>query len=453
MPACVNVSQRYVICLMGFLSIVVAYTMRGCLNLLIIEMVVENSNSGVQSECAVRSIPYKVKSGNIDWTQTQQASVLTSFFYGYIITHIPGGYISDMYGAKYVLGGAVFFSMLMTILTPLGVDYASYEVICVMRFVIGLAQGPLFPAVSTLLAKWVPKEERARAGAFVYSSALVGNVLCYFLTGLLTTYSQNWRTVFYFWGAISFFYLLLHERYCYSAPDNDPYISEAELELLRREIGPSRVLKVPWCNIITDVGCLAIMAAWMGHAVLFFFISVNFPNYLKNLLNYNLIETGLFASTPHIAVFISASIMGIVVDRIINHNWLSTLNCRRLFGFIGVFGPAVLCLLAAYFRCDRIPANIVFHLAMVTGGCCYVSVRVNSLDMTKNFAGVLSAIINGAGAIAFWPIPHLLVAMTVNNKTDEWINFYWLMTGIALIASILYVLGTKVERADWDKTE
>ena len=56
--------------------------------------------------------------GDIEWDKTTQGWVLSSFFYGYIITQIPGGYLSGRFGGKRVMLVGMLVYALVTLLTP-----------------------------------------------------------------------------------------------------------------------------------------------------------------------------------------------------------------------------------------------------------------------------------------------------------------------------------------------
>jgi len=43
----------------------------------------------------------------------------------------------------------------------------------VLRVLEGLGEGTTFPALTTLLAAWIPKNERAKASALVYGGSMV----------------------------------------------------------------------------------------------------------------------------------------------------------------------------------------------------------------------------------------------------------------------------------------
>jgi len=44
--------------------------------------------------------------------------VLSSFFFGYLITQIPGGWLATRFGGKYVFGVGVLVTSLLTLITP-----------------------------------------------------------------------------------------------------------------------------------------------------------------------------------------------------------------------------------------------------------------------------------------------------------------------------------------------
>ena len=44
--------------------------------------------------------------------------VLAAFFYGYLFTQIPGGWLATYFGGKWVFGIGVFVTVLLTLITP-----------------------------------------------------------------------------------------------------------------------------------------------------------------------------------------------------------------------------------------------------------------------------------------------------------------------------------------------
>lgn len=56
-----------------------------------------------------------------DWSQELQGLILSSFYWGYILTHVPGGLLSARIGGKHTLFFGVAIATVFTLLTPIAV--------------------------------------------------------------------------------------------------------------------------------------------------------------------------------------------------------------------------------------------------------------------------------------------------------------------------------------------
>ena len=92
--------------------------------------------------------------------------VLSSFFWGYVVTQIPSGYLANVWSAQKVLVGGLLICSIANGLVPLLAKYGDWPAVCVGRMIMGLSQACLLPCTQTLLARWCPPEERARLGRF-----------------------------------------------------------------------------------------------------------------------------------------------------------------------------------------------------------------------------------------------------------------------------------------------
>ena len=79
------------------------------------------------------------KTGDFDWSQTEQSWILSSFFYGYAFSQPIAGLIAGRYGGKWVFGLGNFITAVGTLLSPL-VANASKELFIVIRVIEGLAE-------------------------------------------------------------------------------------------------------------------------------------------------------------------------------------------------------------------------------------------------------------------------------------------------------------------------
>lgn len=102
--------------------------------------------------------------------------ILSSFYIGYMITHIPGGILAERFGSKYTLCLGILFSAIFTLITPVVVENCGAKGFIILRILMGLVQGTLFPALTMLLASWVPQTERAKIGTFVLGGGQVRSI-------------------------------------------------------------------------------------------------------------------------------------------------------------------------------------------------------------------------------------------------------------------------------------
>jgi len=62
--------------------------------------------------------------------------VLAAFFYGYLLTQIPGGWLAQRVGGKWVFGVGVLMTSVFTVLTPLAA-YTSVWLLVAVRILEG----------------------------------------------------------------------------------------------------------------------------------------------------------------------------------------------------------------------------------------------------------------------------------------------------------------------------
>ena len=110
---------------MGFLAITNAYTMRICLNVAITEMVIKKVKNETEGNnyCPVSDTVAASAGGSFDWSESLQGIILSSFFWGYVITHIPGGMLAEKFGGKWTLSLGILSTAIFTLITPVVINW------------------------------------------------------------------------------------------------------------------------------------------------------------------------------------------------------------------------------------------------------------------------------------------------------------------------------------------
>jgi ACS family sodium-dependent inorganic phosphate cotransporter len=90
---------------------------------------------------------------DFNWDEMTQASVLSSFFWGYMSTQLVSGLLCKRYGGKNILLAGVLIWSVFTLLTPVAAAWASGRwllVLYAVRVGMGLGEGSFIYLVLTL---------------------------------------------------------------------------------------------------------------------------------------------------------------------------------------------------------------------------------------------------------------------------------------------------------------
>lgn len=130
--------QRIILAIMAFLGVAVCMAMRSCLSIALTEMVKPIEINQMKNDTAVCPA-VKLFTENSDaihnndsndnettkysWTQEQQGWILSSFFGGYLIGHIPGAVFPHKFSAKWMFSMSILIPSVFNAATPLFVKY------------------------------------------------------------------------------------------------------------------------------------------------------------------------------------------------------------------------------------------------------------------------------------------------------------------------------------------
>ena len=77
--------------------------------------------------------------GDFTWSKDVQGIILGSFFWGYLVTQIPSGWMANRLSAKRVFGYFMLMTAGATLLVPAGA-MISYSVLVLLRIIAGIGQ-------------------------------------------------------------------------------------------------------------------------------------------------------------------------------------------------------------------------------------------------------------------------------------------------------------------------
>ncbi|XP_015113575.1 putative inorganic phosphate cotransporter isoform X2 [Diachasma alloeum] len=460
---CIRVQQRWIFALMGFLALFNAYTMRVCLSITITEMTVPiNTSQKIDDTCQIdrqKDESTKVNSTNqvYDWDESTQGIILSSFYWGYVLTHLPGGMLAERFGGKYSLGLGILSTALFTLFTPLAVEQGGSTALIILRILMGLGEGTTFPALNAMLSQWTPPEERSKIGSMVFAGAQLGTVFTSTLSGLILHYaSMGWPAVFYVFGSIGVLWFIVWTMICYNNPSEHPFISEAEKKFLHERMSEHTHQKpppVPWRYMFTSLPVFALIMAQIGHDWGFFTMVTDLPKYMSSVLGFSIKSNGYLSSLPYLCMWFCSIFSSWLADWLITAGHVSRTNVRKLGTTIASVGPGIFIVGASYAGCNKYTVVAMFTVGMALMGTFYPGMKVNALDLCPNYSGSLMAVVNGIGALTGIITPIIVGELAPDSTNDQWRLVFWIVLGVFLVTNAIFVVYASGDVQFWNDPE
>ncbi|WP_010687001.1 MFS transporter [Methylobacterium mesophilicum] len=249
------------------------------------------------------------------------------FFWGYLVSFLMGGWLSNRFGAKRVTLASLVAWSLAAMATGFTTSLAS---LLVMRALLGLAEGPIWSSMSAILAQWFVKPERARAFATWNASLPVGALLSGPISGLIISH-YSWQTMLVVEGLPALIYALVWSRFIPDTPDEAAWLEPAEraalADGLAREqaqfdasLGP-----VDLRGVLLHPGVWLLLVAKTFNNMIAYGFTLWLPTAIKDASALGIGSVGVLTALPYAASVLGIWLIGLSSDRF---------NERRLHGAI-----------------------------------------------------------------------------------------------------------------------
>ena len=394
---------------------------------------------------SVAIIPMQEQFG---WSESQVGIILGSFYFGYMITMILGGYLADKYGGKKVLGYALLIWSLFTIITPF-FAYQGLWWLILIRILMGLGEGVTFPSWHAIYARWIPFQERTRAIGFTNSGIAAGTLFGFAVAALIIA-NYSWEWVFYLFGLLGFFWYFFWNRIVTSFPEDNKLLSDEELHYIKTQ-APSKesAPTIPLLKLIRNAPFMAIaVATFCNNWSLYTFLS-----YLPKYVNAPVAQGGMGIDLgsnvfiysiliPSFVAIFSLILGGFLADGLIKRGY-GLLNIRRSVNSIGFFGSALLLYLISL-EDSLINVVILLSLINVCSGICAGGFGVNHADLGPKYTGSLVGIAGSIGMLAAIMSP--IAAGYILEITNSWNSIFCVCTFVLIFGGTFYLLFASVEK-------
>lgn len=338
------------------------------------------------------------------WSSSTSGLVQSSFFWGYALSQLPGGWLAKIFGGRKVLEVGVLIWSLATALVPSLAGFMPGLVLS--RILVGIGEGVSPSAATDLIARTIPLEERSRAVSFVFGGLSVGSVAGLLLAPPLIQ-NLGWESVFYMFGlfGIAWFvgFQFLKEAQPSLAAEPIPWVQsspskKSENNTSLEEFSDS-LKEIPWKAFFQSPAVWAMIythfcGSW-GHYTCLSWL----PTYFSEELNLNLSEAAWVSVLPPLASIVVTTVASQFADSLITSG-VETTKVRKICQAIAFLSPAA-CMTLSSLDLGLPSWGIV---GLLTGGLALSSFALSGLycthqDISPEYASILLGITNTVGAV------------------------------------------------------
>jgi ACS family glucarate transporter-like MFS transporter len=271
------------------------------------------------------SVAGEPMAADLQLSHVQLGFILSGWAWGYALFQFPGGLLGDRLGGRRTITALALLwgglNLLVGLVPGRGVlpIPGIIATLVVLRFLMGAAQGPLFPVIGgRMVACWFPVSGWALPNALqnvglTFGAAATGPLIAWLAQ------TSGWRNSFLLTAPLAVLLAGWWWRYVRDQPSHHPGVNRAELALI--DEGRTTSVDVApepggWRLLLRDRQVQLITAGYFcANFVFYFFFNWLFI-YLIEARGFRLLQGGWYAAVPWIGGAIGAFLGGWTCDRL-----------------------------------------------------------------------------------------------------------------------------------------
>lgn len=382
--------------------------------------------------------------------------VFSAFGWSYVIAQLPGGWLLDRFGSKRVYAASILLWSIFT-LAQGGISFitatatTAVVVLFALRFLVGAAEAPSFPANGRIVASWFPANERGTASAIFNSAQYFATVLFAPLMGWIT-HRYGWPAVFVVMGLLGIALSAVWLKTVHT-PRKHPGVNQAELDYLAaggalvnmdepgtqsRSFAPAS----PKLSYIKQLlGNRMLMGVYVGQyciTTLTYFFLTWFPVYLVKERGMSILNAGFVAALPAICGFAGGVLGGLISDGLLRRGRTLTV-ARKTPIVIGML------LSTSMILCNYVDSAAVvvaiMSLAFFGKGLGALGWAVVSDTSPKEISGLSGALFNTFGNTAGITTPIVIGYLIKGTGSFNAALVFVAANALVAVCCYLFVVG------------
>lgn len=249
--------------------------------------------------------------------------ILGAFGIGYVFSTILGGILVDRFGARIILTITVLTWSIAMSWTGFATGFLSAFL---ARTLLGLTEGPNFPALGRCVGDWLPTQEEARA----LSLSLLAVPFALMIGGPIVTLlikHLSWQIMFHILAIVSLIWVPFWWFSFRDTPKKSSHVNKIELAHINaseHEHLDHKGNKSVFYFLLSNKTLLANYWAFFVFGYFLFFFMGWLPSYMHDKFHLDLTQVGLFDVLPWLLALIFMAIGGYLSDKV----YLKTKNLR-----------------------------------------------------------------------------------------------------------------------------
>lgn len=385
--------------------------------------------------------------------------IFSAFGWSYVLAQLPGGWLLDRFGSRKVYAVSLFawsFFTFLTGFTGFLAGFAAVVMLFILRFLLGIAEAPSFPANSRISVAWFPTRETGTAAAIFNSAQYFATVLFAPLLGYIVQ-TFGWKWSFIFMGITGFVFLTFFLKFVH-APKKSKYINKAELDYITNggalvemdhsvQGGIKNNPDPKWRFITQLLKSRMLIGVYIAqyciNAITFFFITW-FPVYLVQARGMTILKAGIVAVLPAIFGFVGGNLGGLFSDHLLKRG-LSLSVARKL----PIVAGMLLSMSMIFCNFTDVEWMVVAFMALsyFGKGIGALGWAVNADTAPKEITGLSGGLFNTFGNLSSIITP-IAIGYIINvTGSFNWALIFVSIHAFMAIVSYLLIVG-KIQRLE-----
>ena len=256
---------------------------------------------------------------DIPISNEQFSALQSAFLFSYAFMYAGGGKLVDALGTRRGFALIMVFWSFACASHSLA---ASFAMLMVSRFLLGIGEGGGFPAATRAVAEWFSAKDSATAMGIINGGTAVGAVAAPPLIAVILTYLR-WRWIFILTGAVGLLWTFWWVRE-YSLPVRSSQSPGGEPNRAAQLEGPAEApaaAQLRWVELLRYRECWGLVLPKFLTDAAWFFYLFWLPKYLYDARGFDIKAVGTFAWIPYAAAGLGCLVGG----------WFSSYLVRRKF--------------------------------------------------------------------------------------------------------------------------